>query len=981
MPESDQQRRGALPSGTNLRGYTLDSVIGYGGFGIVYRARHEELDLTVAIKEYIPIELAVREGTTVRPRNDSRDFDHGLRRFRDEARALIALRGHDSIVSCRDFFRANGTAYLVMDYEDGLSLEKVLAAREATGHPFGEHDLLAVIVPLLEGLSFVHQASILHRDIKPSNILIRRQDGWPVLIDFGAAKQVVAKHTKSLAPYTDGYAALEQVGDLGELGPWTDIYGVGAVMWRIVAGGNRPWEPPNPLKVETRAAARVQECDDPLPTASELGKGRFSEPLLETIDNCLKLKDSERLTEAGSVVQLIQASESSHGRETSADQAAAHHTGGDRPPSVPRPPIPATPSRSRRLRINWALALIVAALCLAGLTLIPRTETVEEQVQRWDFRVQSEPSTAEVTLLNSTESYQPGMKLASGQYEIAVSAPGFKTRRLWVTHTRPETIHTIKLEPLKHEVEHPVISKTPSGPNSGAVGPAGVTVSGVDDVTVKTSAPDSDIDQPLSEATSSAISAKRETHTAETPEEGWEAIKNSENRSDYEDYLQQFSEHSGYDKFAKLAKERLEYLDTKSSRPETDLETSSQTTSQAMQDWSAIEHSGDIDALMGFIHTYRGTSDMKVWVTKADRLVRDMLGLNRIANEVDLQHHLETHIGKPGFEIYAPLLRSLIAKARNDRIQLVSKPLQLSAAWNKVQVVNTEEAYEQFIKTYSDNREAEFYIKSAKISLDSLSSKPGRRIKDCVVCPELVVVPSGRFVMGSSKLEAERRSNEGPMHTVNIQYKLAVGVFEVTFDEWDACLEDGGCNGYKPDDEGWGRGQRPVINVKWSDAQNYVMWLSEKAGQQYRLLSESEWEYVARAGSRTRFWWGDDVGTGRANCAECGSPWDSNMTAPVGQFRANDFGLYDTHGNVWEWVQDGWHFGYKQAPSDGSPWMKGTVAGRYVLRGGSWNSKSKDMRSASRHAVEVSKWIMRRSYLVTKRRKSFGFRVARVFSP
>lgn len=358
-----------------------------------------------------------------------------------------------------------------------------------------------------------------------------------------------------------------------------------------------------------------------------------------------------------------------------------------------------------------------------------------------------------------------------------------------------------------------------------------------------------------------------------------------------------------------------------------------------------------------------------------------MLGLNRVANEVDSQHHLETHLGKPGFEIYAPLLRSLIAKARNDRIQLMIKPLQLSAAWNKVQAVNTEEAYEQFIKAHSDNREAEFYIRSARISLESLSFEPGRKIKDCAVCPELVVVPSGRFVMGSSKSEAERRSNEGPMHTVNIQYKLAVGVFEVTFDEWDACLEDGGCNGYKPDDEGWGRRQRPVINVKWSDAQNYVIWLSKKAGLPYRLLSESEWEYVARAGSRTRFWWGNDLGKGRANCAECGSPWDSNMTAPVGQFRANDFGLYDTHGNVWEWVQDGWHFGYNKAPSDGSPWMKGTVAGRYVLRGGSWNSKPKNIRSASRHAVEVSRWIMRRSYLVTKRRKSFGFRVARVFTP
>ena len=240
--------------------------------------------------------------------------------------------------------------------------------------------------------------------------------------------------------------------------------------------------------------------------------------------------------------------------------------------------------------------------------------------------------------------------------------------------------------------------------------------------------------------------------------------------------------------------------------------------------------------------------------------------------------------------------------------------------------------------------------------------------------------------MGSPKSESGRSQNEGPMHTVNIQHMLAVGVYEVTFDEWDSCLNDGGCDGYSPDDEGWGRGRRPVVNVKWSDAQNYVRWLSKKTGKHYRLLSESEWEYVARAGTRTRYWWGDDLDKGRANCATCGSPWDSSMTAPVGQFSANQFGLHDVHGNVWEWVQDTWHFDYWYAPSDGSPWIMGTTEGHFiwdrsVMRGGAWNSKPKDLRSASRHAVAINKWIYLRSVLVTQRRKSFGFRVAREFLP
>ena len=961
-----------------MRGYTLDSVIGHGGFGIVYRARHGELGLTVAIKEYLPIELAVREGMTVRPRNDSGDFAHGLRRFRDEARALIELHSHDSIVSCRDFFRANGTAYLVMDYEDGLSLERVLADREATGRPFGEHDLLGVMVPLLEGLSFVHQARILHRDIKPSNILIRRQDGEPVLIDFGAAKQVVAKHTKSLAPYTDGYAALEQVGDLGDLGPWTDIYGVGAVMWRIVAGGNRPWEPPNPLKVETRAAARVRESDDPLPTAAELGAGRFSEQLLETIDTCLKLKDSDRLADAGSVVRLLQESKSHYRQRTPADRAPADRGSEHGPPSLPTPPAPTASSRSRRLRIGWALGLAVVTVCIAGLTLIPRIDTASTKVQHWNFTVQPEPSTAEISLLNSEESYQPGMKLASGRYEIAVSALGYKTRRLWIVHTKSEKLHMVKLDPLDLEDGQSVRTVPQATPNPrDAVTAEDVTENDTDNVTSRDVSPDRPLDEPPLAATNAEIKARRGTDASTAPENDWEAIKDSRNRSDYEKFVQLFSGKSGSETFVQLAKERLRFLDTQSSTTVTGSASRAQTTSRVMQEWNAIEGSKDIDALLAFIRTYEGTSEMEVWASKADQAIREIVGLDRNTEEAELQNHLKRHSGKPGFEIYAAQLSRLIASNRNDQIQNDRDPNPLQDAWNKVESVNTAEAYEQFIEAYAGKEGATLYIRSAKSALSGLILKPGNIIKDCDVCPELVVVPRGSFVMGSPKGEAGRNSNEGPMHTVQIQYMLAVGVYEVTFDEWDSCLNDGGCDGYRPDDEGWGRGRRPVINVKWSDAQNYVMWLSEKAGIHYRLLSESEWEYVARAGTRTPFWWGDSLGNGQANCATCGSPWDSNMTAPVGQFKANPFGLYDIHGNVWEWVQDGWHFGYKNAPSDGSAWMKGTIMGRFVLRGGAWNSKSKELRSASRHAVEVSKWVMRRSYLVTKRRKSFGFRVAR----
>ena len=306
----DRDMRNGLPRGTVLNGiYTIESELGHGGFAIVYLARHRELDL-VAIKEYLPSELVRRDGQSVHLMStSSRDyFRDGMQRFLAEAKQMIKFRAHPSVVSCRDFFRANGTAYLVMDFEEGMPLSKLLRAREAEGRPFSETDLRAVIVPLLEGLAQVHSAGVFHRDIKPGNILIRREDERPVLIDFGAAKQQFAEKSRVLAPYTPGYAAIEQVGE-GQLGAWTDLYAVGAMMWRMVAGGNPPYEPPNPVRVEKRTNAMVRGERDPMPSARELGAGRFSDKVLTAIDKCLELRESDRIQDCKELLRQIQEKE------------------------------------------------------------------------------------------------------------------------------------------------------------------------------------------------------------------------------------------------------------------------------------------------------------------------------------------------------------------------------------------------------------------------------------------------------------------------------------------------------------------------------------------------------------------------------------------------------------------------------------------------------------------------------------------------
>ena len=224
----------------------------------------------------------------------------------------------------------------------------------------------------------------------------------------------------------------------------------------------------------------------------------------------------------------------------------------------------------------------------------------------------------------------------------------------------------------------------------------------------------------------------------------------------------------------------------------------------------------------------------------------------------------------------------------------------------------------------------------------------GDVFQDCGGCPEMVVVPAGKFTMGSPANEAGRTLYEGPQHGVTIGRSFAVGKFEVTFAEWDACVSGGGCSGYSPNDWGWGRGRQPVMNVSWDDAKAYVSWLSQRTSQQYRLLSEAEWEYVARAGTTTRYWWGNDIGRTNANCDGCGTQSNGKKTSPVGTFAANAFGLHDVHGNVFEWVEDCRHDTYAGAPVDGTAWTAACSDASRVLRGGSWNNIPAGVRSADR---------------------------------
>ncbi len=227
--------------------------------------------------------------------------------------------------------------------------------------------------------------------------------------------------------------------------------------------------------------------------------------------------------------------------------------------------------------------------------------------------------------------------------------------------------------------------------------------------------------------------------------------------------------------------------------------------------------------------------------------------------------------------------------------------------------------------------------------------------------PEMVVLPPGRFRMGDTRGGAA--ASEGPIHLVSIGYVIAIGVAPVTIGDFRR-FAAAAAGGRMPDDHGWSEDDRPVINVSWREATQYAQWLARETGLGYTLPSEAEWEYAARAGTETSYWWGDEVGVGRANCDGCGSDWDNLQTSPVGSFAANAFGVADMLGNVWEWVEDTWHPRYAGAPSSGEPWLDGNQSLR-VARGGAWNYEPRHVRCASRVG-----------YTLDHRSSSLGFRVA-----
>lgn len=283
---TEEKLRNSLQAGQKLHWYEIEKVLGQGGFGITYLAYDANLDQRVAIKEYLPMELAVREGNhSVYPASQAQDerYQWGLDRFLSEARTLAKFK-HSAIVRVLSVFEENNTAYMVMEYQRGQSLQQILE-RERT---LSEVDLTAMVKPMLDGLESIHAAGFIHRDIKPANIFVN-DEGYPVLLDFGSARQALGEHTRTLTSVVSpGYAPFEQYYSKSDRqGPWTDIYGLGATLYRCISGLQ-------PMAAIDRSEAILKAERDVFVPASEIGRGNYSADFLFAIDNALQFNEKKR---------------------------------------------------------------------------------------------------------------------------------------------------------------------------------------------------------------------------------------------------------------------------------------------------------------------------------------------------------------------------------------------------------------------------------------------------------------------------------------------------------------------------------------------------------------------------------------------------------------------------------------------------------------------------------------------------------------
>jgi formylglycine-generating enzyme required for sulfatase activity/serine/threonine protein kinase len=946
-----------LPPGYTLDHYHIASVLGVGGFGITYKAHDLQLQQPVAIKEYLPAQFAGRapDNITVQPSaHTADDFLFGLDKFLDEARVLARFK-HPNIVRVQRFIEANGTAYLIMDYEAGNTLQQYL---EGSSMPPPEGNLLEMLSAVLTGLVAVHSAGYLHRDIKPANIYLRQQ-GPPLLIDFGAARQAAGAHTRGVTGLVSlGYAPPEQyLADASKQGPWTDLYGLGATLYRCISGVE-------PVDSPSRREALHEGDPDPMPPASQIGQGRYQPALLALIDELLipGYRQRPRSTEAvlaslreiqGSaptVPLTVQSSATRTQWVPEAERGFAPRSTADIATTVKpvRPtPVPLPPRAKRRSRAWWLLFLLVP-----GALSWYNWPAVRHTVEPW---IPGAIQTRLAQLQASLTQAPPGDPQPPGALRpTGASAPTDPARQ--ETHpanprTQPEPERNPALIPgiagassvsAAKQAQRPAasVSEPPAArPNAQ---PLGIPAETTPPVTPTPPTTQSTAGQT---AASAAIIAAGRTLTSRPrsaiPQSTTPVPATGDEQALFDTPPGQ--QHPGEAAAEAIAETpRSQAPDEKAlfgqSRSAPPSATTPDTADTAASTAAAVTAIAGVANAAGAV-TRAGTAGALPTVTPPVPRGEPATAATSTSPGPVAAGGIPSEGGRLQLDKLPGNARVIVT----DSAQAYTPGMALATGVYEVRVEQAGYAnWRQQISVESGKTtRAEVTLSprpscttSAATTLCSEPLRDGGQGPDMIVLP-----PSGPFEMGD--LSGQGSLDEQPVRQVMLKRRIAMMAYEVTVADFNRFA---GAKG-KPLREG--PGNLPVVNVTWDDAEDYAHWLRKQTRKRYRLPSEAEWEFAARSRTRTLYPWGNHIGLDRANCDGCGKTFTGPGPAATGSFRPNAFGLYDMHGNVSEWVKNCYFDSYKGAPKSGQA-RSNPYCERRSLRGGSWADSPQALRSASR---------------------------------
>ena len=844
----------ALPTGYNLHRYQIEGVLGAGGFGITYKAIHEALENEVAIKEYFPAEWAYRDhnGVTVRanaqgqiPARETEPpcYEWGLQRFLDEAKILVQVN-HPGVVRVRDYFTANGTAYIVMEYEEGESLSATLQR----GGILPEPELRRILGDVMPALEAVHAQGYLHRDIKPSNLYIRASSGRVILIDFGAARQALGRRTRSVTSVvTPGYSPIEQYVTVGEdYGPWTDIYAIGAVLYRCITG-----TPP------IEAPGRVLK--DPVQPAIEVGAGLYSHGLLRVVDQAIAVRPEERFQTVAAMREALQTADQTNSR---ADFSQVPPLAADLLEQTP------TPS----LRIAWPESD-------SRRPSAPRFKPMERPgiPSRPSQRIAGKPPAAGAS--------QPKRVSDAREPRDSFQSPGSASRPAPLSF---EDADGGSLPLLENIWEHLDDLAPPPAPAPEKIAPGA-------EAPPATPEPQS----LLKRSPQSALEHLRKVSTIRR--DGTLSVRST--------------------------------LATPQPPPPpiADLEIS---------DGPAIVESSPVQWMRILITVFAvaglsgaGLLAYQYYDAAQDQRQQEAVVLQQRQQEEEARMARETAQNRE-----AEIARHL-DQARNATTAknwtLAANSLERAAALNPDHPA----------------------LAAARAAL-AAAERPNAIIKtrtENTIGLELNWIEEGCFTMGSPATERDRGRDEVSREVCVKGFWM--GRNEISnrqFHRFRSAHNSGSFQGRSLNDDA-----QPAVNLNWDDARAFAEWLSWEAGsgQRFRLPTEAEWEYAARAGATTRYAWGNDIDPRQANFSDRNDPTGASIgslddghavAAPVGSYLPNALGLQDMTGNVWEWTCSDYNPNYGGDERRCSTLRSNE--GQRVVRGGSWNNGAGDLRLAKRLA-------------------------------